>query len=1277
MQLAAGMMVTTSVRLIRPLGAGGMGSVWVAEHLSLRTEVVVKFMSAELAASEQAAARFAREAASAAQAKSPHVVQMHDHGITPDGVPYIVMERLEGRDLGRHLEEVGPLLPAAFATILDQIAKALRRAHERGIVHRDIKPDNVFLCDTDGGETFVKLLDFGIAKSADGLQGNSTSTGAVVGTPYYMSPEQVIDAKTIDFRSDLWSVGVLAFKALTGKLPFFADSFGALALAIHHGPIPKPSTQNPALPAAVDAWFLRACARDPEDRFASAREMADAFATSTGGLARSESTPPPKRARRKVPWRLIAGAGVVCVVVAAVATTYRAARRPRIRYCAFVEESVDGPRCALEVGAALVDKRFETYRITDVGGKVTRVEAVSFAGPFVRFWWDRARGLTRDIVRGDDGAVRHILVRDHDGNVEQVEKWSERGKRIDLVDDDGTPGGAVRMGRHRTTPRFGDPRSSDSDESLYTIRREFDAQGRITSERHFAAAGRPTTDAAGAYGYAYAFGRTAGIAVRKTVLGADGKPAADAHGASVTETADDGTPGGGDIRYFDIEGKPTAVDGVHHEHRNWNASQEQTDSVAFGLHDQKVVNLESGVCEERRDWDRAKRTLSVTWLDELGRQRPLKNETLSAVRRTYDERGREVLVDHLDAHGNRVYDRKEGAGAHRFTWDDRDHWVEVEFLDVAGALAKGRYGFARQVMKYDAHGLFIEQRLFDETGKLTSWRDGAPIRTVTRDERGRQIASDWFDADEHAVANIHGWAGWRGRYDRLGNPVELAFVGPDGHSSIGDEGYAIERRTYDDNGDLLTEAFLDASGAPTMHNGEYATQRVTRDDLGLIAQEEYLDGHGERILRKEGYAMVRFVRDRNGDVVDAAYFGKHDEPITREGGFAKKKTAYDARRHLVETALHGASGALTEGADRWAIERNFYDDRGLVVRREYLDADRKPKLAKSGSASNSTVYDARGNVIEEASQGVDGQPIAAAVGYATKRSAYDERDQLTSESLFGADGVPVAGKAMWSVRRLRYDELGNLVEEAFFDGDHRPIAPKDASYASVLSRFDARQRLIETAYYDGGGAPAKGPEGVAAVRYKRDAYGRATETAFVDGSGAPALSNDAKVVVRTRYDDAGRVIEELFTDGAGAAHLAKDGCAGRRTKYDRLGRKVEESCVGVNDGVAISIEGWASRRTLHDARGNAVDQSTYGADGVLRADKTGVARRKTRFDERNLAIETAFFGADEKPAKDRRGVQVVRFTYDDSGKQTKETSLDERGGVVVLPSAKAVAEAKK
>lgn len=288
-KLEAGTMIMSTVRLVRPLAVGGMGTVWVADHTTLETQVAVKIMTAELTRNPEVSQRFSREAAASARVKSPHVVQVFDHGTTADGLPFIVMELLDGRDLAHLLQGV-PLELSVVTEIVSQTCKALSRAHAAGVVHRDIKPDNIFVCDTDGGEPFVKLLDFGIAKSEAGpVSMNVTVPGSVFGTPLYMSPEQLVGSPT-DFRTDLWSLGVVAFEALTGRTPYEGDALGAVALAAH-APLPAPSSLRAGLPPWVDAWFQKACAIAPADRFASAAEMAKAMRDPVGAPAVSHLLP--------------------------------------------------------------------------------------------------------------------------------------------------------------------------------------------------------------------------------------------------------------------------------------------------------------------------------------------------------------------------------------------------------------------------------------------------------------------------------------------------------------------------------------------------------------------------------------------------------------------------------------------------------------------------------------------------------------------------------------------------------------------------------------------------------------------------------------------------------------------------------------------------------------------------------------------------------------------------------------------------------------------------
>jgi eukaryotic-like serine/threonine-protein kinase len=273
--LERGTIIGGRYRMERVLARGGMGSVWVARHLLLDVDVAIKFIVPEHAADPNLRTRFQLEAKICAQLNNPHVAQMRDYGVEGD-TPFLVMELLEGENLETRLEREKSLSLAATQAIASQICKALRPAQDLGLVHRDLKPANIFLA-LQNGEEVVKVLDFGIAKATGlGETGKVTKTDTLVGTPHYMSPEQV-RGKHLDHRSDLWSVGVIVFRCLTGRLPFGSEQFGDVLVEICTGRVPAVSHIVPNLGPDVDQFIWRALRRDPQKRFQSADDFAEAF----------------------------------------------------------------------------------------------------------------------------------------------------------------------------------------------------------------------------------------------------------------------------------------------------------------------------------------------------------------------------------------------------------------------------------------------------------------------------------------------------------------------------------------------------------------------------------------------------------------------------------------------------------------------------------------------------------------------------------------------------------------------------------------------------------------------------------------------------------------------------------------------------------------------------------------------------------------------------------------------------------------------------------------
>jgi hypothetical protein len=250
------------------IGEGGMGVVFRAEHPHINRRVAIKVLHPGADRNPEVVHRFFNEARAATEIRNEHIVEVLDFGTLPEGMPYLVMEWLDGESLGSLLRSARKLPLGQAALIMNGIARALRAAHGKGVVHRDLKPDNVFLVRRDGEPDLVKVLDFGIAKLlATGMPVQyQTQTGAIIGTPAYMSPEQCRGAKEIDHRTDVYALGVIGYQMLTGRLPFAADALGELLLK-HLTETPAPADSiEPSVPGPVSQILARALEKEPEKR---------------------------------------------------------------------------------------------------------------------------------------------------------------------------------------------------------------------------------------------------------------------------------------------------------------------------------------------------------------------------------------------------------------------------------------------------------------------------------------------------------------------------------------------------------------------------------------------------------------------------------------------------------------------------------------------------------------------------------------------------------------------------------------------------------------------------------------------------------------------------------------------------------------------------------------------------------------------------------------------------------------------------------------------------
>ncbi len=265
----------------RVLGVGGMGVVVSARHLTLGERVAIKFLLPQALARNDVVARFLQEGRAAARLRSEHVARVHDVGKLETGAPFLVMEYLDGSDLGAVLREKGPMTVEVAVDYVMQACEALAEAHSAGIIHRDLKPSNLFLIERLDGSPSIKLIDFGISKiqlpGAEGAEGEMTATAVMMGSPLYMAPEQMASARDVDGRSDIWSLGIILHTMLTGSPPFRAPSVMQVYELIVQGAPPIRKTR-PDVPAGIEAAILKCLQKDRRQRYANVGELAEAIA---------------------------------------------------------------------------------------------------------------------------------------------------------------------------------------------------------------------------------------------------------------------------------------------------------------------------------------------------------------------------------------------------------------------------------------------------------------------------------------------------------------------------------------------------------------------------------------------------------------------------------------------------------------------------------------------------------------------------------------------------------------------------------------------------------------------------------------------------------------------------------------------------------------------------------------------------------------------------------------------------------------------------------------
>lgn len=1138
--------------IISLIGQGGMGSVYLAEHKYIKQQkVAIKVINKDMV-NDFTREKLKEEAEHLASLNHPNIVHFLDYHIDEEGNIYLIMEYAEGLTLDRYIKEVSGLIVESricplFEPILDAVEYAHHGRKDMCIIHRDIKPANIVI----GEDGQPKILDFGIATIVK--RDMVDSDNMVMGTPSYMSPEQV-KGEHLDERSDIYALGVVLHQMLTGRAPYDTTTLNEHEIneRVVNEPLPRLQTFYKYISDKMQKVVDKATAKNREDRYQSCAEFKKAL---------HNVVYPPKVARGV--W---IAAALAAVVVLGGALWWWDYNRVKIRYYKDYVEQWGVPQGIGKLSTDDMEHRNSTYRFEYQQRKLRRMTLVNGHGKITDHHDSEHMERSSDMqfYYGDEGKLTYVKILDRSGRVLYKKAYNDKLNTVIFQYDD--ENGTEFVLNANTLGYFSNPFLSYGNDSKSRISRyllTYDERGYVTKLEYAAV-------------YNVKLGNQDGIFARAFKH--------DDKGRVIEEC------------YLGYDGKPKGIKGGLGIKRHTFAENDDWIETCYLTVDGQQSSDAGGVPIVKIEYDKYGNRIKESYVNAQGEFVLRSDMKASGCNYQYNEHGDRVLQSYFGLDGKPCYG-SEGVATAKWTFDDNGYVSEIAYYDVDGnpcltsdgsarfvcrndehgnqleqqyygldgKLTLNTNGYARMVYKYNDKGLPVEEIAYDADGQPVIQKNGAAGTRYELNERGLIVSRMNLGVDLKPAANTEGYISYRQEFDVRGNLTKIVFCGADGMTpDMQEEGYAGWNQVYDENGNQIEQTYFDEKGEPCEDKrGEYRWAaeydeygnriRTRRYDLagklvlvdGIAGEDRRYDERGNVLEAKpigldggqaKNRLTTRYKYDERDNLIEYAFYDANNKPDVNVDNIHKSVSVYNNRNQEIEVRYYNVQGRLTiHKGHKYAIQRNEFDDRGNLVHQAYLGTDEKPIRCGQGWASSDMEYDGLNRVVRQLFYDVDGKPSNPSVMVPEGICSYDKWGNINYVASADGHGKLINNpNTGWCIKRQVYDLRGNVIEESYFDSKDKPVNSKEVGCHQVKYAYTSAGDRTELAYFNIDGSPSNGLYGYHREVDKYNDKRQLLTMAIYDAKGRATNGTVGFHRIDLTYNTDGVAVTRKFYTAAGA-----------------------------------------------------------------------------------------------------------------------------------------------